>query len=547
MRRSVGNAEHGGAGTVFVRGMGEGESVPLIGKEEKTKMKQRNQEPEQEERFGYRSAANHSEYSLALLCDFYELTMGRGYFHSEMKERIAYFDVFFRRVPDGGGYAIAAGLEQIIQYIEELHFTDADIDFLREKKIFDEDFLSYLRNFTFTGDIWSVPEGTVIFPGEPILTVRTPAIQAQLIETYVLLALNHQSLIATKASRMVRAAKGRPISEFGSRRAHGEDAAVYGARAAYIGGCTGTACTLSDKLYGVPAGGTMAHAWVQMFDSEYDAFAAYCSLYPENPTLLVDTYSVFGSGLPNAIRAVKDVLWPMGRKQCAIRIDSGDIAYITKKARRILDEAGLTDCRIVVSNSLDEYLIAELLAQEAAIDAFGIGERLITAKSDAVFGCVYKLAASEDEDGVITPKIKVSENAAKITNPHFKKVYRLYSNETGKAEADLICIYDESIDMSKPLEIFDPEYTWKRRTLTDFTARELLIPIFAQGRLVYDVPPLALVREYCAGEIASMWKEVLRFENPHNYYVDLSPRLWTLKNEMIAKYIKGEPGAGKNE
>lgn len=484
----------------------------------------------------------NNEYSLALLCDFYELTMGRGYFDTDKRNTIAYFDVFFRRVPDGGGYAITAGLEQIVHYIENLSFTEADIEFLRGKGIFSEEFLKYLAEFKFTGDIWGVPEGSVIFPGEPILTVRAPVIQAQLVETYVLLSLNHQSLIATKASRMVRAAKGRPISEFGSRRAHGEDAAVYGARAAYIGGCTGTACTLSDKLYGVPAGGTMAHSWVQMFDNEYEAFSTYCRLYPNNPTLLVDTYSVFGSGLPNAVKAIKDVLWPMGLKKCAIRIDSGDIAYLTKKARAYLDAQGLTDCKIIVSNALDEYLISELLAQEACIDGFGVGERLITAKSDAVFGCVYKLAASEDENGVITPKIKVSENAAKITNPGFKKIYRLYSNETGKAEADLLMLRDESIDEDAPLEIFDPEYTWKRRVIEDYTARELLVPIFKNGELVYNLPALDEIRDHCARELATMWKEVLRFENPHEYYVDLSQKLWNLKHDMISKYIKGNKG-----
>lgn len=479
------------------------------------------------------------EYSLALLCDFYELTMSRGYFETELRDRIAYFDVFFRRIPDGGGYAIAAGLEQIVHYIEELRFTESDIEFLRGKNIFSEEFLEYLSGFHFTGDIWAVPEGTVIFPGEPILTVRATTIEAQLIETYVLLALNHQSLIATKASRMVRAARGRPISEFGSRRAHGEDAAVYGARAAYIGGCTGTACTLSDKLYDVPAGGTMAHSWVQMFDSEYEAFTTYCRLYPNEPTLLVDTYSVFGSGIPNAIRAIKDVLWPMGLKKCAIRIDSGDIAYLSKKARKTLDEAGLTDCRIIVSNSLDEYIISELIAQEACVDAFGVGERLITAKSDSVFGCVYKLAAVEDENGHIIPKIKVSENAAKITNPHFKKLFRMYSNETGKAMADLIMLHDETVDQTEPLEIFDPEHTWKRTILENFTAREMLVPIFVEGRLVYDLPPIHEIRDHCAREIATMWKEVLRFENPHGYYIDLSERLWQLKNDMISRYIKG--------
>ena len=487
----------------------------------------------------------NNEYSLALLCDFYELTMGRGYFETEMRSRIAYFDVFFRRVPDGGGYAIAAGLEQIVRYINDLHFTAEDIDFLRGKNLFNDEFLEFLRDFKFSGDIWAVPEGTVIFPAEPILTVRAPAIEAQLIETYLLLALNHQSLIATKASRMVRAAKGRPISEFGSRRAHGEDAAVYGARAAYIGGCTGTACTLSDKLYGVPAGGTMAHSWVQMFDSEYEAFETYCRLYPDNPTLLVDTYSVFGSGLPNAIRAVKNVLWPQGKKKCAIRIDSGDISYLSKKARRILDEEGLTDCKIIVSNALDEYIITELISQEACIDGFGVGERLITAKSDSVFGCVYKLAATEDEDGNLTPKIKVSENVAKITNPSFKSLYRLYSKETGKAEADLITLHGETIDETQPLEIFDPHHTWKRRTFTSFIARPLLVPIFEKGELVYDLPELDDIRDYCAREIASMWKEVLRFENPHNYYVDLSQDLWDLKQSLISKYIHGNKNSKK--
>ncbi|MBO7404865.1 MAG: nicotinate phosphoribosyltransferase [Clostridia bacterium] len=482
------------------------------------------------------------DYNLALLCDFYELTMGRGYFNTPLRDRIAYFDVFYRRVPDGGGYAIAAGLEQIIDYIRDLHFSDEDIEFLRQKKIFDEEFLRWLRGFRFHGDIWGVPEGSVIFPYEPILTVRAPVIEAQLIETYVLLVLNHESLVATKANRMVRAAEGRPISEFGSRRAHGESAAVLGARAAYIGGCAGTACTLSDRLYGVPAGGTMAHSWVQMFDNEYEAFTTYAKLYPENPCFLVDTYSVFGSGLPNAIRAIKDVLWPMGRKKCSIRIDSGDLAYITKKARRMLDDEGVTECKIVVSNALDEYLITELLHQEACIDAFGIGERLITAKSDPVFGCVYKLAACENERGEIIPKIKVSENAAKITNPGFKKVWRFYANESGKAEADLLTMHHEDIDQSEPLEIFDPEYTWKRKLLTDFTARELLVPIFSAGEEVYNRPPLEEIRDHCAREINTMWKEVLRFENPHNYYVDLSQELWDLKYKMIAKYIKGNRG-----
>ena len=472
------------------------------------------------------------EHTLSLLCDFYELTMGRGYFAAGMKDKIAVFDVFYRQNPDGGGYAIAAGLEQIAEYVRGLRFDESDLDYLRGKGIFDEEFLSYLKTFRFTGDITAVPEGTVVFPGEPILTVRAPVIEAQLMETYILLQINHQSLIATKASRIVRAADGRPVSEFGSRRAHGESAAVLGARAAFIGGCAGTACALSYKLYGVPAGGTMAHSWVQMFENEYDAFAAYCRLYPDAPTLLVDTYNALESGIPNAIRAVKEILWPQGRRACAIRLDSGDITYLTRKARKMLDEAGLTECRIVVSNSLDERIIAEILRQGAVVDAFGVGERLITASSTPVFGAVYKLAAVV-EDGVSVPKIKVSENTAKITNPGEKTVYRLYSKESGKAEADLITLAEETPDFTAPLTLFDPEVTWKRKTFTDYTARPLHVPIFRGGECVYEFPPLPAVREYCRRELDSMWGEVLRFENPHNYYVDLSDALWTRKQEMI--------------
>ncbi len=470
--------------------------------------------------------------SLALLCDYYELTMGNGYFNLGMKDKIAYFDVFYRKNPDKGGYAIAAGLQQIAEYIRDLRFDDADIEYLRSRNMFPEDFLEYLKTFRFTGDVWAVPEGTVIFPYEPIMVVRAPVIQAQIIETYILLQINHQSLIATKASRISRAAQGRVVSEFGSRRAHGESAAVYGARAAYIGGCNGTACTISDKLFKVPAGGTMAHSWVQMFDNEYIAFKNYCKLYPDNPTLLVDTYNVLESGVPSAIRAVKEVLWPQGKRACAVRLDSGDITYLSKKVRKMLDEAGLTECRITASNSLDEYIITELIRQGACIDAFGVGERLITAKSDAVFGSVYKLTATE-EDGLITPKIKVSENIEKITNPHFKKVYRIYSKETKKAEADLICLYDEELDESEPLEIFDPHYTWKKKTFTDYTLRELLVPIFKDGELVYEFPTMEEARNYCASELETIWEEVLRFENPHDYYVDLSDELWELKNRMI--------------
>ena len=470
--------------------------------------------------------------SLALLCDYYEITMSNGYFDLGMNDRIAYFDIFFRKNPEGGGYSVAAGLEQIVEYIKNLSFTPSDIEYLRGRGIFSDAFLEYLKSFSFTGDIYAVPEGTVVFPYEPILIVRAPLIEAQIIETYLLLQINHQSLIATKASRIVRAAEGRPVYEFGSRRAHGGDAALCGARAAYIGGCSGTACALADKHFGIPAGGTMAHSWVQMFDNEYLAFKAYCKLYPNDPTLLVDTYNVLGSGIPSAIRAIKDVLHPLGKRRCAVRIDSGDITYLTKKARKMLDEAGLSDCRITVSNSLDEHIITEILRQGAVIDSFGVGERLITSSGAPVFGAVYKLAATE-QDGVITPKIKVSENIEKITNPHFKKVVRIYSKETGKAEADLICLFDEKIDESKPLEIFDPHYTWKRKTLEDYYLRDLLVPVVKSGKVVYDFPSIDKVRAFCASEIGSMWDEVLRFENPHNYYVDLSENLWRLKSRMI--------------
>ncbi len=474
--------------------------------------------------------------NLTMLCDFYELTMSHGYFVSGMKDKIVYFDVFYRDNPDNGGFAIAAGLEQIVEYIKDLCFTDEDIEYLRAKGCFDEAFLSYLKTFRFSGDIWAIPEGTVVFPGEPLMTVRAPVIEAQFIETYVLMMVNHQSLIATKAARLTRSAKGRTISEFGSRRAQGADAAILGARAAYIGGCNSTACTIADEAYGVPAGGTMAHSWVQMFDTEYEAFRTYCETYPGSATLLIDTYNVLESGLPNAIRAFKEVLLPKGITKCAVRIDSGDVTYLTKKIRKRLDEEGLTDCKIVVSNSLDEYIIRELIRQGAEVDAFGVGERLITAKSDPVFGGVYKLCAMERADGSIQPKIKISENVGKITTPHFKKIYRLRGRETGKAEADLICVYDETIDDSQPIELFDPEHTWKRKVLENYTATELQVPVFQNGVLVYDLPSLEQIRRHCAEELEGMWDEVRRFTNPHNYYVDLSEKLWKIKHDMISEY-----------
>ena len=473
------------------------------------------------------------QMNLTMLCDYYELTMTNGYYACGMQNRITYFDIFFRSVPDGGGFAIAAGLEQAIRYIQQLHFDEDDIAYLRGRKMFSEGFLESLRNYRFTGDIWAVPEGTPIFPNEPIMTVRAPAIEAQIIETFLLLTLNHQSLIATKANRVTRAAQGRTVLEFGSRRAQGSDAAVLGARAAYIGGCKGTACTLTDELYGVPAGGTMAHSWVQMFDSEYEAFKAYCEIYPDNPTLLVDTYNVLKSGVPNAIRVFNEVLKPRGLTKCGVRLDSGDMTYLTKKTRKMLDEAGWESCKISCSNALDEYLIQDLLNQGAQIDLFGVGERLITARSEPVFGCVYKLAAVEDEAGNIIPKIKVSENVGKITNPHFKKVYRFYGNDTGKAIADYICLHDEVVDDSRDLEIFDPQATWKRKNIYNFTAKELLVPIFKNGELVYNMPSLPDIQKYCAAQVDTLWDEVQRFDNPHTYYVDLSQKLWDIKYALL--------------
>ena len=465
--------------------------------------------------------------NLTMLCDFYELTMANGYFQTGLKDRICYFDVFYRSVPDQGGFAIAAGLAQVVEYIQELSFDEEDLAYLRGKGCFREEFLDFLRTFRFTGDIWAVPEGTPVFPGEPLLTVRAPAIQAQFVETFLLLTLNHQSLIATKSNRIVRAAEGRPVAEFGSRRAQGSDGALLGARASYIAGCAATACTMAD---------TMAHSWVQMFPDEYTAFKTYCELYPDNATLLVDTYNVLKSGVPNAIRAFQEVLLPRGITKCGIRLDSGDLTYLSRKAREMLDAAGLTECKIVASNALDEYIIRDLVRQGARIDSFGVGERLITSRSEPVFGGVYKLAAIEDDQGNIIPKIKISENPAKITTPHFKKVYRIFSKATGKAEADLICLHDEQFDFSQPLELFDPDATWKRKVFTNIEARELLVPVFQGGELVYEVPDLQASRAYCQRQVDSLWDEVKRFENPHNYYVDLSQKLWDITQSLLTSH-----------
>jgi len=473
--------------------------------------------------------------NLTMLTDFYELTMANGYFQNGMKDKIAYFDMFFRKVPDNGGFAIMAGVEQVIEYIKNLRFDAEDLEYLRNRKLFSEEFLQYLETFKFTCDVWAVPEGTPIFPNEPIVTVRGPVIEAQFIETMILLTINHQSLIATKANRIVRAAQGRGIMEFGSRRAHGYDGAIYGARAAYIGGCVGTACTIAEKEFNIPAIGTMAHSWVQMFPTELEAFEAYALIYPESCTFLVDTYNVLKSGVPNAIKIFNQEIVSKGYRPVGIRIDSGDITYLSKEARKMLDEAGFKDCKIVASNSLDELLIREMLIQGAQIDLFGVGERLITSKSEPVFGGVYKLVAIE-ENGKIVPKIKLSENASKITNPGFKGVWRLFDKETGKAIADLLTTNDEILNEDKPYDLFDPEYTWKRKTVSNFYARSLLTKIFDGGICVYDSPKLEDIKSYCKGEVDSLWDEVKRFENPHKYYVDLSQPLWGMKIRLLQDY-----------
>lgn len=474
---------------------------------------------------------NLSQRNLTLLTDFYELTMANGYLNSPFADSIAYFDMFFRKVPDKGGFAVMAGVEQLVDYLKNLKFTKEDLDCLRDCG-FDEKFINYLENFRFTCDVWAIPEGTPIFPGEPIVTVRGPIIQAQFIETMVLLCINHQSLIATKANRIVRAAQGRSVMEFGSRRAQGADGAIYGARAAYIGGCVGTACTVCKRDFDIPVLGTMAHSWIQMFDSELDAFCAYARQYPDNCTLLVDTYDTIHSGIPNAIEAFRRELLPRGFRPKGVRIDSGDITYLSKKIRKMLDEAGFADCNIVASNSLDEYIIRDMLIQGARVDSFGVGERMITASSESVFGGVYKLAAIE-KDGEIIPKIKISENVTKITTPCVKKLWRLFDMDSGKAIADVITLNDEVINENEPYELFDPEHTWKRKTITNFVARPLLRKLFENGECVYDCPPIDKVRDYCAEQVDTLWEEVTRFENPHGYYVDLSEKLWNEKQKLI--------------
>ena len=477
-----------------------------------------------------------NERKLSLLMDFYELTMANGYYMDHKADQIAVFDVFFRSIPDQGGYAVFAGLEQVIEYIKNLSFSDEEIAYLRSKDVFDESFLSYLKTFTFSSDVYAMKEGTPIFPHEPILVVKGPIIECQLIETMILLTINHQSLIATKAARIVHAAQGRAVLEFGARRAHGYDASIYGARAAYISGAVGSSNTYVDYMYQIPAIGTMAHSYIQSYDSEYEAFKAYALTYPKNTVLLVDTYNTLKQGIPNAIKIHKEVLEPMGYRLKGIRLDSGDLTYLTKEARKMLNQNGLSDVKITVSNSLDEYLIKELIHQGAQIDAFGVGERLVTARSEAVFGGVFKLAAVE-KDGNMVPKIKISENVQKTTTPGFKQVFRFY-DENGMAEADVKTLFDEEIEPNKPYHLFDPNFPWKSKVIENFTAVPLLNPIFISGKLVYEVPTLENIRTYARQEHQKLWPEVIRLENPHEYYVDLSQKLWDLKQDMIKKHKK---------
>ncbi|MGN0183314.1 MAG: nicotinate phosphoribosyltransferase [Candidatus Ornithomonoglobus sp.] len=468
-----------------------------------------------------------------MLTDFYEITMANGFFNEGFRDRIVYFDMFFRSIPDDGGFAVMAGVEQLIEYLNELHFEPEDIEYLRSKNMFSPEFIDYLESFKFECDVWAIPEGTPIFPGEPLVIVRGPSIQAQFVETMLLLIINFQTLIATKANRIVRAAGGRAVMEFGARRAQGAYAAAYGARAAYIAGAAGTSNVLTDEKFNIPALGTMAHSWVQMFDTEYEAFAAYARNYPDDTTLLIDTYNVLKSGLPNAIKVFDEILKPLGKRPKGVRIDSGDITYLSKKCRKILDDAGYPDCSIVASNSLDEYIISDMLRQGAQIDSFGVGERLITSKSNPVMGGVYKLVGVEREDGSIIPKIKISENVSKITTPCFKQVYRLYDKDTSKALADVVTLHEEKINADEPYEIFDPQFTWKHKKITSFYARPLLKRIFKKGECVYESPSVQVLREYCHMEIDGLWDELKRFENPHKYYVDLSKRLWEIKNELL--------------
>ena len=467
--------------------------------------------------------------NLSLVMDFYELTMSQCYFNLD-KNREVVFDLFYRHNPEDGGLCIFAGLEQVIEYVKNLHFEKEEIEYLRSLNQFTDEFLEYLSTVRFTGDIYAIPEGTPVFPYEPLVRVKAPIIEAQLVETALLLALNHQTLIATKARRIVQASDGRAVMEF--------DAAIYGARAAYIVGCAGSATTYAGKEYGLPVLGTMAHSFIQSFDSEYDAFLYYAKTYPESCTLLIDTYSTLKSGIKNAIKVAKDYLEPNGYRLKGVRIDSGDMAYLSKKVRKELDASGLEDCQIVVSNSLDEYVITSLIHQQGArIDSFGVGENLICSKNSPVFGGVYKLVAIE-KDGKIIPKIKISDNVEKVTNPGLKKLYRIIDKETNMAQADLMALWDEELDESKDLTIYHPMSRWKYKVIPagSYILKELLVPIFIRGEQVYEEPTLDEIRAYCAEQLEYIWEEIKRFEYPQEYYVDLTEKLLTLKLEMLNEY-----------
>ena len=475
--------------------------------------------------------------NISMMMDLYEMTMANGYYADYNASNKVTFDVFYRKNPDNGGFSIFAGLEQIVEYIENLHFSEEDIQYFRSLNLFKEEFLDYLKDYRFQGDIDAFPEGTIMYPEEPILTITAPLLDAQLVETVILTQINHQSLIATKASRIVRAARGREVSDFGARRAHNIDAAVYGARAAYIGGADGTATVMAGKEFGIPIGGTMAHSWVMYHDDEYSAFRRYAENYPDATVLLVDTYDVIHSGIPNAIRIAKEVLMPMGKRLKGVRLDSGDLAYLSKKVRKMLDDEGLTDCKIMASNSLDEYTIQSILEQGGCIDSFGVGERLITAKSDSVFGAVYKIAAVEKE-GVCVPRIKVSETVEKITNPGRKKVYRIY-NEEGYAIADLLTTDSETVDLSMPYRYVDPKKPWKNRYFTNCIAKKLQQPVIRNGKSVYKKSSLNDIKDYVKKQLETeIWQEEQRFENPHRHYLDMSPKYYELKMSLLEESRK---------
>ena len=470
--------------------------------------------------------------NLSMMMDFYEMTMSYGYFHQCHGDVRVAFDLFFRSVPDKGGYAVFAGLEHVIEFVENLSFSEADIDYFRAQNLFSEEFLSFLRDFRFRGDIYAVPEGTIIYPDEPLMTIVAPIIDAQLIETAILAQINHQSLIATKASRIVRAAEGRKVSDFGARRAHNMDAATYGARAAYIGGVDMTATVSAGQQFGIPISGTMAHSWVMFFEDEFTAFKKYAELYPQATVLLVDTYDVLHSGIPNAIRTAHEVLAPRGHRLGGVRIDSGDLAYLSKRVRTMLDEAGLADCKIILSNSLDEFTISSILLQGAQVDSFGVGERLITAKSDPVFGAVYKLVAVE-KDGVFATRIKMSENVEKLTNPGLKDLYRIYDRH-GKAVADMLAVRGEEIDLTKPFRYVDPRKPWKNRFFDGFSAVNLRRLYVREGKRVEELPSLDEIRAYVQKQLTEeIWPEEQRFENPHRHYIDMTPTYYELKMGLL--------------